>query len=97
MSDTGTTTAGMIVWRALPRNRKTTKITRAMEISIVTWTSWTEARIVVVLSVRTDSVIAGGIDAWSTGISARIPSTAAMMFAPGSRDTIISTAGLPLA
>ena len=97
MSDTGTTTAGMTVWRTLRRKTKTTRITRPIEISIVIWTSWTEARMVVVRSESTDSVIAGGIDAWSVGSSARIPSTAAMMLAPGSRDTMISTAGLPFA
>ena len=39
MSETGTATVGMIAARALPRKAKTTRMTKATEISSVTSTS----------------------------------------------------------
>ena len=90
MSETGTATLGMKVERTLRRKTKTTRMTSAIEITIVIWTSRTEARIVRVASMTTDSVIVGGIDAWSCGSRARTRSTVSMMLAPGWRKTMIN-------
>ena len=49
-SETGTATLGISVERTLRRNTNTTRITSAIEISIVSSTSRTEARMVVVRS-----------------------------------------------
>ena len=87
----------MIVERRLRRKRKTTRITRAIEISSVSLTSWTDARIVAVASCITESFIAGGTAARSSGSRARTPSTVSMMLAPGWRETMMRTAGFPFA
>src|SRR5207237_1376046 len=59
--------------------------------------SVTEARIVVVRSITTSRLMDGGIDDFSRGSTPYTWSTVLMMFAPGCRKTMISTAGLPLA
>ena len=59
--------------------------------------SRTEARTVVVRSIATSSWMAAGMEACNCGNSSRTLSTALMMFAPGWRKMIISTAGCPLA
>src|SRR5258708_30070025 len=58
ISEIGTTTPGMMVARQLRRKRKTTRITSTIEISRVSSTSATEARIVVVRSSTTAILIA---------------------------------------
>ena len=97
MSETGTAMLGIKVDRTLRRKTKTTRMTSAIETISVIWTSRTEARIVRVASIATDSLIIGGMEAWSCGSRARTRSTVWMMFAPGCRNTMISTAGLPFA
>ena len=57
-------------------------------------TSDTEARTVVVRSVRTSILMAGGIVARSFGSSALIRSTTSMMLAPGWRWMLTITAGV---
>ncbi len=91
----GTATLGMNVERELRRKRKTTRMTRAMEMRRVISTSRTEARIVRVASTSTDRSIVGGIAARSWGRTARTPSTVAMMLAPGWREMMTMIAGLP--
>ncbi len=59
----GTVTLGMIVAQRLRRKRKITITTRAIVSIRVNCTSFTEARIVVVRSVRMSALIAGGIAA----------------------------------
>jgi hypothetical protein len=65
MSETGTATLGISVERTLRRNTKTTRITSRIEIMSVICTSRTEARIVRVESITTDSLMVGGIEAWN--------------------------------
>src|ERR1700693_1447415 len=96
MSETGTATLGMKVERTLRRKTKTTRMTSAIEITRVIWTSRTEARIVRVASIATDRVIVGGMEAWSCGRRARTRDTGWVMLAPGWRNTMIRTAGFPL-
>src|SRR5512143_716844 len=83
MRETGTATLGITVERTLRRKRKTTRITREIEIIRVISTSRTDARIVRVESMTTDSLTEGGIEAWSCGRSAWTRSTVSMMLAPG--------------
>ncbi len=73
----------MSVARTLRRKAKTTRMTSAIEMAIVIWTSRTEARIVVERSSTPETRIVGGISAWSWGRTALMRSTVAMMFAPG--------------
>ena len=69
----------------LRRNRKIT-ITTSATVSISSnCTSSTEARMVVVRSVRMSTVTDGGSDVWSCGSSFLTRSTTSMMFAPGCR------------
>ena len=96
ISESGTATLGMTVAHALRRKRKTTRMTRAMEMQSVHSTSTTEARMVVVRSSATSSLIDAGIAACSCGISERTRSTVPMMFAPGWRKRTSEMAGLPL-
>ena len=88
---------GMIVARTVRRNANTTRITSTTEINSVNSMSCTEARIVVVRSITTleiDRRRDRGLAAAATAAHTR--STVAMMFAPGCRKMMISTAGLPL-
>src|ERR1700722_18234073 len=71
----GTETLGIIVDRTSRRNTNTTRITSTIEITIVRVTSFTDARIVVVRSRTTLTLIAGGIEACSVGSIARTLST----------------------
>src|SRR5919108_5004014 len=59
-SDNGTATAGITVVESFLRNRKITATTRATVRSSSNWTSATDARIVVVRSVSTATLTAGG-------------------------------------
>ncbi len=92
--DSGTAKLGMIVAAKVLRNRKITRITRAMVSISSNSTSSTEARIVVVRSVRICIFTAAGIDAWSWGSRVLMRSTTAMMFAPGWRWMLRMTAGV---
>jgi hypothetical protein len=93
--DTGTATLGMKVARPLRRKTKTTRMTSRIEMVSVIWTSRTEARMVRVASMITCSLMTGGIDASSCGMTARTRSTVSMMLAPGWRKMMMMTAGLP--
>jgi hypothetical protein len=93
--ETGTATLGMRVARGFLRNRKTTTMTRAMEITSERSTSATEARMVVVRSRTMVVSMPLGIEASTDGSCARIRSTVWIMFAPGSRKMISMMAGLP--
>src|SRR5262245_26809284 len=66
-SDSGKEMIGMIVDQTFRRNTKTTRTTSATEIRIVYSMSAMDARIVVVRSTMTDSLIDGGIEARSSG------------------------------
>ena len=96
-SETGTATAGIRLARQSRRNRKTTRITSPTAISSVRSTSRSEARMVVVRSIATVRSMPLGIAARSCGSSASTRSTVSMRLAPGWRDRITSTEGLPLA
>ena len=84
-SETGTAMLGMSVERPLRKNRNTTRITSASEISKVNSTSRTDARIVVVALSTTESFTVGGIEARSKGKISITRSTVSMILAPGSR------------
>src|SRR3954469_8216062 len=83
MSDSGTVTAGMTVAQKLRRKMKITMTTSATVRISVNCTSETEARIVSVRSAMTETLMAGGIDASSTGSIALTRFTVSMTFAPG--------------
>ncbi len=73
----------MIVARLFRRNRKITATTRAMVISRVISTSFTEARMVWVRSDSTCTLIEGGMLASSRGRASLIRFTVSMTLAPG--------------
>ncbi len=97
MSEIGTAMLGMKVARPLRRNRNTTMITSATEMSSVRSTSCSEARMVVVRSEAIRILIAAGIDALSTGSIALMRSTVSMMLASGCLKMISRMAGWPSA
>ena len=66
-SDRGTATLGMMVAQTLRRKTKTTRITSTTEMSSVISTSWMEARMVMVRSRATASLMEGGMEARSVG------------------------------
>ena len=66
-SESGTATLGMTVAAAVRRKRKMTMTTRPMVSISSNSTSWTEARIVVVRSVRIETFTAEGSEARSCG------------------------------
>ena len=74
-----------------------TMTTRAMVSSSVNWTSSTAARIVVVRSLMSSILIAGGIAATRRGRVALIRSTVSMTLAPGCLKITRNTPRLPLA
>src|ERR1700678_2089249 len=92
-SESGTAMLGMIVAANVRRKTNMTATTSAMQRQSSNSTSATEARTVVVRSVRTVMLIAGGIVALSFGSSALILSTTSMMLAPGWRWMFTITAG----
>ncbi len=67
MIDTGTAIAGITVGHTLRRNRKITITTSPIVSISVNCTSATEARMVVVRSEITETLMAGGMDASSCG------------------------------
>ena len=82
-SDTTVATAGMMVARTLRRNTLTTSTTSRIDIISVNSTSCSEARIELVRSDATCSLMSSGSCACSAGSSARTPSTVSMTLAPG--------------
>src|ERR1700734_2956407 len=82
INETGTATLGIRVARTLRRKRKTTRITRAMDMASVRSTSLTDARMVVVRSSMMVKSMAAGMEAFKEGIDARIRSTVSMILAP---------------
>ena len=74
-SDNGTATLGMIVARRFRRNKKIAITTSAMVSMSENCTSSTEARIVVVRSVRIETSMPAGKFAFSCGKSCLIRST----------------------
>ncbi len=85
MSDSGTDRLGMKVAGRLRRNRKITMTTRATARVSSNSTSCTEARMVLVRSVRTVTSAAAGSEVLSPGSSCLMRSTTWMTFAPGWR------------
>ena len=83
ISDTGTATQGISVARQLRRKKNTTSTTRHTAMTSVRSTSRSEARIVLVRSITTSTLIALGIDARSCGSIAVMLSTVSMMLAFG--------------
>ncbi len=81
--ESGTATAGISVVRSLRRNRNITPTTSATVSTSSNCTSATEARIVAVRSASTATRTAGGSVAVSSGSSALIRSTTAIVFADG--------------
>src|SRR5262249_59301581 len=90
-SERGTATLGMIVVVTLRRNRNTTRMTSAMEMTNVISTSATDARMVVVRSIKTDTSTAGEIQERIWGSRASTRSAVSMMLAPGCRKMITNT------
>src|SRR6185437_13535088 len=84
-SDSGTDRLGMMVAGILRRNRKITSTTRMTASDSSNSTSWTEARMVLVRSVRIETSTAAGSDADSAGSSFLMRSTTWITFAPGWR------------
>ena len=84
-SDSGTDRLGMKVAGTLRRNRKITSTTRITARLSSNSTSCTEARMVLVRSVRIETSTAAGSDADSCGSSALMRSTTWMTLAPGWR------------
>src|SRR4029453_6548062 len=84
---------GMNVAAGLPRNRKITSTTRMTARVSSICTSWTEARIVVVRSVRTDTLTDEGRVDSSVGRSRFTRSTTWIRLAPGWRWMLTMTAG----
>ena len=91
--DTGTAIDGMNVAAGLPRNRKITSTTRITASVSSICTSWTEARMVVVRSVSTDTFTDEGRVACSAGSSRFTRSTTWIRLAPGWRWMLTMTAG----
>ena len=93
-SESGTATLGMMVAETLRRKRKITITTSAMVSISSNCTSLTEARMVVVRSVSTCTLIACGSEAFNCGSSCSMRSTTLMMLAPGWRWMFRITAGV---
>jgi hypothetical protein len=84
----------MTVPATLRRKRKMTSTTRTTERNSSNCTSSTDARMVVVRSVRTDTSTPAGSVRFSCGRSAVMRSTTSMTLAPGWRWTLRITAGV---
>ena len=93
ISESGTATPGMAVAAALRRKRKMTSTTSATASISSNCTSRTEARMVVVRSVSTETWTADGSAPTSCGRSPFTRSTTSMTFAPGWRWMLRITAG----
>ena len=95
--ETGTATLGMAVARALRRKKKITITTRNTESNSSICTSFTEARMVAVRSVRIFMSIDAGSVACNCGIKAFTLSTTSITLAPGWRWMLTMMAGDSLA
>ena len=89
----GTVTLGITVAARLRKKRNITSTTSATVSTSENCTSATEARIVVVRSVRMATLTEAGRAALSWGNSALMRSATWMMLAPGWRCTLTMTAG----
>ena len=96
MIEVGTATLGIAAARTLRRNANTTRITSTTAMTSVFSVSCSDCLMVFERSTATVRSTSPGSDAIRRGSSARTPSTAWMMFAPGWRDRITATPGLPL-
>ena len=96
MIEVGTATLGIAAARTLRRKAKTTRMTSRTAITSVFSVSCSDWRMVFDRSTATVRSTSPGSEAIRRGNSARTPSTALMMFAPGWRDRITATPGLPL-
>ena len=96
MIEVGTATLGIAAARTLRRNANTTRMTSTTAMTSVFSVSCNDCLIVFDRSTATVRSTSPGSDAIRRGSSARTPSTASMMFAPGWRDRITATPGLPL-
>ena len=94
ISESGTATLGITVAARFRRNTNTTITTSAMASINSNSTSFTEARIVVVRSVRICTFTALGRAACNCGSRVLIRSTTLMMLAPGCRWIFMITAGV---
>ena len=92
-SERGTATLGITVAASVRRKRKMTMTTSATVSISSNSTSSTDARIVVVRSVRTVICTDPGSAVLSCGSNALIRSTTVMMLAPGWRWMLTITAG----
>ncbi len=95
MIEVGTATLGIAAARTLRRKANTTRITRTTATISVFWVSASDCRIVVERSTATVRSTSPGSEAISRGNSAFTASTTSMMLAPGCRETITATPGLP--
>ncbi len=93
MRERGTATLGMMVAARLRRNRKITITTRATQRMSSNSTSATEARMVVVRSVRMETSTELGRDVRRIGSRRLMRSTTSMILAPGCRWMLTMTAG----
>ncbi len=91
--DSGTVTAAAMVGTRRRMNSRTTSSTRKMVMPRVYCTSATLARIVVVRSETTVTLMSGGSHAISCGSSARMPSAVSMTLAPASLLIVEQDAG----
>src|ERR1700733_12263040 len=96
INETGTATLGIRVARTFRRKRKTTKMTRPIDIASVRSTSLTDARMVDVRSNIMVKSIAAGMEAFKKGMDARMRSTVSIILAHGCREIISKMEGLPL-
>ena len=95
--DSGTERLGITVAGTLRRKRKITSTTSATASISSNSTSSTDARMVLVRSVNTDTSIDLGSPPSICGNSAVMESTTSMTLAPGWRRTLIRIAGVLLA
>src|ERR1700675_2574977 len=95
-SDSGTERLGMIVAGTLSRNTKMTRTTSTTANASSSSTSETEARIVLVRSVRTETLTDRGNPASIWGSSDLMRSATEITFAPGWRWTLRRIAGIVL-
>src|ERR1039457_5298098 len=94
MMASGSATLGMTVAQNFRRKTNMTMTTRNTVRIKVNCTSWTDARMVAVRSVRMETLIAGGMDALRRGNNAFTRSAVSMMLAPGWRWISMMTDGV---
>ena len=95
-SESGTATAAAAVEDTRRRNRKTTIITRPMEMANVICKSRMDARMVVERSDMIEKLTPAGIHLRSSGRTSFTPSIVSMILAVASLVTLMMTAGWPL-